>query len=101
VDPPYVHIDPMPATGLVERIVRIYDPTGSHAFRITEVTGRYSGFTSRLDTVREGHDYRLVVSAPGPRDPGILTGAVKVGTDDARRPVVIVPVYLNVPPTGL
>ncbi len=96
VDPPYIHVGHVPGTGVVEHAVRIYDPSGSHAFRIAEVTGQYSGFTTRLDAIVDGHDYRLTVRSAGPRGPGVITGLMKVKTDQSACPVIAIPVYLRV-----
>ena len=97
VEPPYVYLNNVPGTGLVERVVRIYDPSGTHAFRISEVGGKYSGFTAHLETVVEGHDYRLIVTSAGPRSPGTITGLLKMETDRQEFPMVAVPVCLRVP----
>lgn len=95
--PASVDFGRVPATCGVERIVRIFDPSSNTAFRITGVTIPLVNFSNRIDTVVEGHDYRLTITfAPGPRKTGsTLRTIATVTTDCPKSPALSVPILLR------
>ena len=96
-DPAAARFGVVPTTGAVERVVRIHSSLSNCVFHITGVTIPHVAFSNRIDTVVDGHDYRLVVMSGGPRKAG-LTVAVSatVTTDNPAHVAIAVPIFLRV-----
>lgn len=88
----------VPATGVVQQVVRIYDPSSNSFFRITGVTIPHACFVPHLETITEGHDYRLTVKSNGPRQEGLMAvTAATITTDNPEQVVIRIPITLRVP----
>jgi hypothetical protein len=60
----------------------------STPFHIKSVTSSDPRLGARLDTVRDGAEYRLTVSYAGGWDPGVQRRRLTVTTDDPKQPVI-------------
>lgn len=97
-EPTLARFGPVPATGVVEKVVRIYDPSSNSAFRITGITIPHASFVNRIETITEGHDYRLTITSRGPRPEGLMAStAATVTTDNPEHVVVRIPISMYVP----
>jgi len=64
----------------------------SSPFRVTSVSVDDSKLSARLETVREGSEYRIVVTYAGGWNTGLMKSMLKVATDDKAQPLLEVPV---------
>jgi hypothetical protein len=74
----------------VHAAVTITRHTGT--FHIKEATVDDPKLTAKLETVREGAEYRVTVSYAGGWEPGMVSKTLVVTTDDPNQPVLKIPV---------
>jgi len=85
---------PRQMTGQTTSVVTISRPSG--AFHVTNVTVDDAKVQARLETVRDGHEYRVVLTYSGGWEVGAVRRTVSVTTDDARQPVLNIPLEAEV-----
>lgn len=61
-------------------------------FRVKEATVDDPKLTAKLETVREGAEYRVTITYAGGWEPGYVAKTLVVTTDDPRQPVLQIPV---------
>jgi len=64
----------------------------STPFHIKSITVNDPNLAAKLETVREGAEYRVTVSYSGGWDPGVRRETLTVTTDDPKQPVIEIPV---------
>jgi len=96
-EPAAVNFGVVAPTGALEQVVRFFDPSSNHAFRVTGITIPHACFSNRMETVAEGHDYRVRIFASGPRRPGLsVLTTLTVTTDNPEFIAFRVPITLRV-----
>lgn len=90
-EPAGVHFGTVAATGMVEREVMISGRSNT-LFRVTGVESRSSLFSVAVETVDEGHRYRIRIQCMEPRAAGSWTTTLQVQTDHKVVRTIAIPV---------
>jgi hypothetical protein len=90
--PPLVFLGPLARepSAPVQSLVTIMRQKGS--FHVTGVTVNDPKLQAKLQTVREGQEYRVLISYAGGWEPGLVQKMLAVATDDPKQPVIKVPI---------
>jgi hypothetical protein len=68
----------------------------ARSFHVTGVTADDPNLQTKLETVRDGHEYRIIVTYAGGWEGGSVQTSLTITTDDPRQPVLTVPVQATV-----
>jgi hypothetical protein len=66
------------------------------SFKVTGVTVNDPDVSALVETIKEGHEYRVTMECKGTWAPGTVNRKMKIKTDDPNQPEIEVPVLANV-----
>jgi hypothetical protein len=98
VDRGIVTVPPMVFYGLVPKEIKAPNQAAvtfsrqRGGFHIKEATVNDPKLQTKLETVRDGVEYRITLTYAGGWEPGIIARMLTVTTDDPKQPVITVPV---------
>lgn len=99
VDPLAIDFGMIPLTGVVQQVVRVFDPLTNQAFRITGVDIKNTNMQCRVTATVPGYDYQLVFTpaSAGPRREGSCFATVAVvSTDSPECPSLSIPIHWGI-----